>query len=369
MLWPSCHRRRFPSTIWPRGLKASRTVFDVPAKRTRYAELGTQLQDPDLWRDRERAARVQRDHAALERELKEVTEAASSLQHLQEIVELVKTEPDATLAGELTNGAAQLAERIQALERRVYFSGPHDQQPAIATITAGAGGTDAQDWAGMLLRMYLRYGESKGWRAEVLDESRGAEAGYKHVTVRVDGPFAYGHLKHEAGVHRLVRQSPFNADQLRQTSFALLDVVPEIEPGAVDVRPEDIEFSAFRSSGKGGQNVQKVSTAVRLRHRPTGIVVACQTERSQAQNRERATAMLLSKLEYLREQQHAATIADLRGETPDIEWGHQIRSYVLHPYKQVKDHRTGYESSAVESVLDGALEPLIEASLQAGRSG
>ena len=262
-----------------------------------------------------------------------------------------------------------MSEKLLHLERQAYFSGPHDQQPALLTISAGAGGTDAQDWASMLLRMYLRYGEREGWTAEILDESRGAEAGYKHVTVRFAGSAAYGQLKHEAGVHRLVRLSPFNADHLRQTSFALADVIPEIDPGTVSVRPEDIEFEAFRSSGKGGQNVQKVSTAVRIRHRPTGLVVTCQTERSQAQNRERAMALLLSKLDHLREAQHAETIADLRGEVPDVAWGSQIRSYVLHPYKLVKDHRTGREVPDAEGVLDGNLRPFMDAALQIGKSG
>lgn len=323
-----------------------------------------ELEDPDLWKDRVRAARVQRERALAEREIARVEEISKTLENLQELTGLVAEDPDVVLAAEIDRGKEELGRRLAALERRAFFSGEHDGRPAaIVTISAGAGGTDAQDWAGMLLRMYLRYGEGKGWSAEILDESRGAEAGYKHVTLRFAGEFVYGHLKHEAGVHRLVRLSPFNAEHLRQTSFALVDVIPEIEPGEADVRPEDIAFEAFRSSGKGGQNVQKVSTAVRLRHRPTGIVVTCQTERSQSQNRERAMATLLSKLEHLRAVRHAATIADLRGDVPEAEWGHQIRSYVLHPYKQVKDHRTGTETSDAEKVLDGALDPFIEARL------
>lgn len=257
-----------------------------------------------------------------------------------------------------------IAKELGTLERLTYFSSLHDDAPAIVTLSAGAGGTEAQDWTGMLTRMYLRYAERQGWSAEILDENRGQEAGYKHVTIRVEGDYAFGHLKHEAGVHRLVRQSPFNADNLRQTSFALFDVIPEIPEGEVSIRPEDIEFSAFRSGGKGGQNVNKVSSAVRIRHTPSGIVVGCSTERSQVQNRERAMRMLASKLEHLRQQQHAATIADVRGEVKSAEWGNQIRSYVLHPYTMVKDHRTEAETSDAQRVLDGDLDLFLEASLK-----
>lgn len=283
---------------------------------------------------------------------------------LQELEELLAKESDLSLARDFERMHRVLEREITELERLTFFRGPHDRAAAVVTLSAGAGGTEAQDWVGMLLRMLLRYAETKGWTTEILDENRGQEAGYKHVTVRVDGAYAFGHLKHEAGVHRLVRLSPFNADHLRQTSFALLDVIPEVPEGTVSIRPDDIEFSAFRSGGKGGQNVNKVSTAVRIRHLPTGIVVTCSTERSQAQNRERAMRLLASKLEHLREAQHAATLSDVRGEVKSAEWGNQIRSYVLHPYTMVKDHRTGAETSDAQSVLDGNLDPFIEESLR-----
>jgi len=252
------------------------------------------------------------------------------------------------------------------LELLTYFSGKHDNSAAIVTISAGAGGTEAQDWTEMLLRMYLRYAETQDWKAQILDENRGQEAGIKHVTVRVEGDYVYGKIKHEAGVHRLVRQSPFNADSLRQTSFALVDVIPEVTKELVDIRQDDLEFSAFRSGGKGGQNVNKVSTAVRIKHIPTGIVVSCSTERSQLQNRERSMLMLASKLEHLRELQHAQSIADVRGDVKSAEWGNQIRSYVLHPYKMVKDHRTETETSDAESVLNGKLDEFIESMVTRG---
>lgn len=323
-------------------------------------EIEKKLQEPDVWSDQKKATDLQREQAALQKELNKLEQLKKEIGDLAELEKII-TEDDASSYAELQSSRRKIVKELSALELLTYFSGKHDNSAAIVTISAGAGGTEAQDWTEMLLRMYLRYAEIQEWKTQILDENRGQEAGIKHVTVRMEGDYVYGKIKHEAGVHRLVRQSPFNADNLRQTSFALVDVIPEVEKELVDIRQDDLEFSAFRSGGKGGQNVNKVSTAVRIKHIPTGIVVSCSTERSQAQNRERSMLMLASKLEHLRELQHAQSIADVRGDVKSAEWGSQIRSYVLHPYKMVKDHRTETETSDAEGVLDGKLEEFIEA--------
>jgi peptide chain release factor 2 len=287
-------------------------------------------------------------------------EAAS----LTELAELVAAESAPALEGDVEHEVAALEKRLDALEFQLVFSGRYDSSSAIFAVHAGAGGTESQDWAEMLLRMYLRWAEQSGYRTSLLDSSRGDEAGIKSATVEVVGANAYGWLKGEKGVHRLVRLSPYDAAHARHTSFALVEVLPEAGDNVdVEIRDDDLRIDYFRSSGAGGQNVQKTSTAVRIVHLPTGITIACQNERSQRQNRETAMKVLKARLIAREEEKRAAEMARIRGEHVSAEWGNQIRSYVLHPYKLVKDHRSGYESHSPQHVLDGELEPLLKAYL------
>jgi peptide chain release factor 2 len=261
---------------------------------------------------------------------------------------------------------ARVEEAIRDWEFRTLLGGDYDRASALLTIRSGAGGVDAQDWAEMLMRMYLRYAEKKGFKANVIDETRGGEAGIKSVTLEIEGVYAYGYLRGEAGIHRLVRMSPFNANGLRQTSFASVEVMPAIEndDSAIVIKPEELRIDTYRSSGAGGQNVNKTESAVRITHLATNTVVACQTERSQLQNREQAMKLLRSKLLQLKLEEQAEAKRKLRGEFKSAEWGNQIRSYVLHPYTMVKDHRTNTETSDTAKVLDGTLDMFIESTLR-----
>lgn len=299
--------------------------------------------------------------AYLENQIEEWKQLQTQIEGFSSLWEL----DDGSLTEEIEHQVNIFEDLIAKKEITLLLSGQYDHGNAILAVHAGAGGTDSQDWAGMLERMYLRWTENIGYKTEILDRTVGEEAGIKSVTISVSGELAYGYLKSEKGVHRLVRLSPFDAAHRRHTSFALVEVLPEIEGNDdIVIRPDDIEIEVYKSSGAGGQNVQKNMTAVRIIHLATGLVVTCQNERSQTQNRESALKVLRSRLFELQQQAHADEISDLKGEFKKVEWGSQIRSYVLHPYQMVKDHRTDYETSNTQSTLDGNLDGFIEAYLR-----
>ena len=303
--------------------------------------------------------------SGLRAEINSVREFVKQLSDLEELTRL----GDETMHAELDSEITRLEADLNGRSFRAMLSGKYDHDAAIMAIHAGAGGTDSQDWAAMLQRMYLRWCESRGFGTEVLDLTTGEEAGIKSSTISVNGEFAYGYLRSEKGVHRLVRLSPFDANHRRHTSFALVEVLPQValDEAEVEINPSDLKLDVFRSSGAGGQNVQKNATAVRLTHLPTGIVVTCQNERSQLQNRENAMKVLRARLVELKQAEKEQEVAVLKGEYTKAEWGSQIRSYVLHPYQMVKDHRTEYETGNTQAVLDGELDAFMEAYLRSAR--
>lgn len=323
-------------------------------------ELEEQISQPDFWNDSRKAQDITKRQVQLEKRLTPWEALQADADDLAELTQM----DDDDLLTDISAQLAEVRERFNGLKEELKLSGPYDNYGAILSIYAGAGGTDAQDWAQMLLRMYVRWAEKNDLGVKTIDESAGDEAGIKSITLEIIGNFAYGKLKSEHGVHRLVRLSPFNSDNLRQTSFAKVDVLPKIDrPEDLEINDKDLRIDVYRSGGHGGQSVNTTDSAVRVTHIPTGITVAIQNERSQLQNKETALTILRSRLVALQLEQHKEKIGELKGPNQSAEWGNQIRSYVLHPYKQVKDLRTKYETSDVDAVLNGYLDPLIEAYL------
>jgi peptide chain release factor 2 len=340
-------------------------IFDLSRMTAELQELEAKMGQPGFWSDARAAAGVSRRKVKLERELRQWRDIEAKLGDITALLELAQESGDATLEAELSSELGGFEPLLAALRVEHLLSGELDQNNAIVAIHPGAGGTESQDWAQMLLRMYARWAEGKGFKVETLDFQAGDEAGVKSATVSVSGPYAYGYLKAEAGVHRLVRISPFDANKRRHTSFASVFVYPELnEDLEVAIEDKDLKIDTFRSGGAGGQNVNKVETAIRITHLPSGIVVQCQNERSQLQNRNGAMKILKARLYELEQKKKEAEFNAIVGEKKDIAWGSQIRSYVFQPYQMVKDHRTGYEVGQVAAVMDGDVDGFIEAYLK-----
>lgn len=334
--------------------------FDLPTLILKAEELQNKMQEPNFWEDIKIAQKVTQEEKIIKEKLDKYKDLQQRIEDSQVLIELITEEGDNDSVEECLKEVNSLKKDIEEFKIEVLLSGDYDRNNAIITLHAGVGGTDAQDWTEMLFRMYTRWAEKKGYKVENLDLILGDEAGIKSVTLKISGEFAYGHLKAEKGIHRLVRISPFNANGKRQTSFASLEAIPELtDDQDIDIRPEDLKVDTYRASGAGGQHVNKTESAVRFTHIPTGIVVQCQSERSQHSNRETALKMLKSKLIELKEEAHKEKIEDLTGELKDMGWGSQIRSYVFHPYNMVKDHRTGAETGNLNAVMDGDIDLFI----------
>ena len=342
-------------------INSAAELLKLDRLKIKMEQLGAEMTAPDFWSDQKKAQVISQDYQDLKKELDKWQEISKKVSDLLELSD----SGDSEMQKEINLQTEELAKQFSEYEFYLLLNGPYDQSNAIVSVHAGSGGTEAQDWAEMLVRMLFRFCEKQGWSVVVLDESRGQEAGYKSITFEVKGRYAYGFLKSEHGVHRLVRISPFDAEKMRHTSFALIEVLPELnEDIQIEIKPEDLRIDTFMSGGKGGQSVNTTYSAVRIVHIPTGISVQCQNERSQQQNKETAMKILRSRLHRLEEEKKAKERQELRGEYRSAEWGNQIRSYVLHPYHLVKDHRTDFESTDPESVLEGKLLPLSEAYLR-----
>ena len=339
--------------------------FDISKLENELQELEKQTSNPSFWDDVKNSSKVLKRITELKNKVNSYKSVESEIKSLEDLNNLLKEESDTELEKELSKNVSTVEDEINKLEITTLLSGKYDINNAILTLHPGAGGTEAQDWVQMLYRMYSRWANDNGYKVEELDYLPGDEAGIKSVTFLVSGDYAYGYLKGEQGVHRLIRISPFDAGGRRHTSFASVEVLPEINDDIdIDINPDDLRVDTYRASGAGGQHVNKTSSAIRITHIPTNIVVTCQTERSQIQNRETAMKMLKSKLLHLKEQEHKETIDELKGIQMDIAWGSQIRSYVFCPYTMVKDHRTNYEIGNVEAVMDGDLNGFIDSYLK-----
>ena len=346
-------------------LKELGASLNLDAKKERIAELSRYMEAPDFWDDPERSQKMTKELKSLEDTVKSYTTLSTQYDDISELIEMGYEENDPEVIPVIQESLDEFTTNLEALRLSTLLNGEYDKNNAIIRLNAGAGGTEACDWSSMLYRMYTRYADRNGFSVEVLDMLDGDEAGIKSVTFQVNGENAYGYLKSEKGVHRLVRISSFNAAGKRQTSFVSCDVMPEIEEDLdVEINDDDLRIDTYRSSGAGGQHINKTSSAIRITHLPTGIVVTCQNERSQFQNKDKAMQMLKAKLYMLKQQENEEKISGIRGEVKDIAWGNQIRSYVLQPYTMVKDHRTGASSGNAGAVLDGDIDLFISAYLR-----
>ena len=356
---------RYKISDYDKPLQQIKNSLDLDNKQKRIEELEADMEAPGFWDDTEKSQKAMKELKALKDSFEKYDALVRGLEDTKTLIEMAEEENDASLLPEIDSEITTFEEHLEELRIETLLSGEYDRSNAILTLHAGAGGTESCDWCQMLMRMYTRWAERKGYTTEVIDYLEGEEAGVKSVTIEISGPDAYGHLKSEHGVHRLVRISPFNAAGKRQTSFVSCDVMPDIEEDlSVEIADEDIRIDTYRASGAGGQHINKTDSAIRITHIPTGVVVQCQNERSQHKNKDKAMQMLKAKLYLIKEQENREKLSDIRGEVSDNGWGNQIRSYVMQPYTMVKDHRTGEETGNVQSVMDGNLDAFMNAYLR-----